>query len=82
MTKARVFGQDCKVEKPKKKIDLVKALYSDQKFRGAEHIDAWGVIVLMERGYTDDGLDLMWTYHESNPNLGRLYLGHWNDGVL
>jgi len=43
--------------------------------------DEWNTIELICRSYCN-GLDLMFAYHTHARNIGCLYLGQWNDGVV
>jgi len=81
MTKTRVFGQDCKAEKPKKKIKFNYLLGSSMAFEtpNAEP-ESWSNVVLLRLNYSDK-YDLMYAYDEE-PNRGVFYIGHWNDGVV
>ena len=41
----------------------------------------WDNIELIAKNY-DDGLDLMFAYHNNGRPHGVLYLGKWNDGFV
>ena len=81
-TKVIILGES-EAEKPElKKIEFVK--YLDSNFERATCVtkpSEYENIVLLRKHYGLTGLDLMYAYGE-NPDLGILYLGHFNDGVV
>jgi len=81
MTKTSIFGQPEVKQEEKKPIDFVSKLTEKGELTTTIACPAlWKNIVLMTKNYTTC-YDLMWAYDDS-PNLGTLYLGHWNDGIV
>jgi hypothetical protein len=84
VTKVSVFGQDTEVKKDLKKIEFIRYLNTCLSFlsfhEGTSTPSIYENLVLLEREY-GEGLDLIWAYND-DPNMGTLYLGHWNDGVV
>lgn len=39
---------------------------------------AWNNVILLRRGKE---MDTMYAFDDDAPTLGRVYMGHWNDGV-
>ena len=82
MTKVSIFGQTEQHVEKLNHIKFVKALESDEKFQDAKSEPKhWGNLMLLEKEYTSSKMDLIWAYNE-NPNIGCIYLGYWNDGVV
>jgi hypothetical protein len=83
MTEVIVLGEESP-KKEKKRIEFVKSL--NQNGSGADWAEAqygpsnWRVVELIQKT-EDDKLDVMYAYDE-NRNIGILYLGHFNDGVV
>lgn len=82
MTKVSIFGQSDSEAKKLKPIELVKTLLKNGEFEDPKSEPKnWGNLMLLEKEYTSSQMDLIWAYDE-NPNIGCIYLGHWNDGVV
>ncbi len=63
-----------------KPIEFVKVLEGSGRIeRATDNPNAWETLVLLEKSYTVNNLDLIWA--TDNGNDGALFLGHWNDGV-
>lgn len=83
MTKVTILGQSRKDVKPKKKIEFVQYLDCDLKFELIEEMQEpknWDNIILLEKSYTFNGLDLMYAFNENFARI--LVLGHFNDGEV
>lgn len=79
MTKVTILGGEQKKEL--KKIEFKKALERCSNFKKSiSEPEEWDNIILLEKNYTEDNLDLMYAY--DNKKDGCLYLGHFNDGVV
>jgi hypothetical protein len=82
MTKTSIFGQSEVKQEEKKPIEFVKVLGANNEFRDSKITpESWCNVMLLQKNYNADLLDLIWAY-DKDPNLGCLYLGHWNDGIV
>ena len=79
MTKVIILGQEPNKEK-KKPIEFIKVIHEEYlKISEITHLPKdWANIELIVKG---KGYDIMYAY-DHNRNKGRLYLGHFNDGVV
>lgn len=67
-------------KKNKKPIEFTLVMDADRTFKMAcLEPKGYKKNYLLQRGYTKDGLDLMYAQVAST---GALYLGLWNDGVV
>ncbi len=85
-TKVTILGQSHEDVKPKKKIEFVKYLssYSEEIVTYsslAEKPCDIDNIILLKKGYTDSGLDLMYAWNNKDEECA-LILGHFNDGEV
>lgn len=82
MTKVSVFGQNTAESKQLKPIEFVKKLgYTCEIEASVTEPKEWENVMLLERKYTYDGLDLMIVWDEDIDDK-TIYLGHWNDGII
>ncbi len=82
MTKVSVFGEKPTEEKEKKPIEFVKRLYCDGSVDGLNNYPPreYDNIQLFDEGVP---YDIILTWNDNTPcTCKRVYLGHWNDGVL
>jgi len=87
MTKCIVLGATPKDVK-KKPIELLKIVDSISEngeiqinqFRN--DVSIWDNVELVCRKKGNYSLDIIFAYDDHNRDMGRLYLGHWNDGVV
>lgn len=79
MTKCTVFNPEQQKEKEDKKpIEFVTYIHSEGVAKVYNNLPHdYDNIVLIKRGT----LDTMLAY-DTDPDLGLIYLGHWNDGVV
>ena len=79
MTKVIILGQEPNKEK-KKPIEFIKVIHEEYlQISEITHLPKnWENIELIAKG---KGYDIMYAY-DHNRNKGRLYLGHFNDGVV
>lgn len=80
MTKVTILGATPE-KKELKKIEFVKILQGIEWDRDVCEARIWLNITLLSRQYRETNLDLMFAW-DSNPDIGALYLGHFNDGVV
>jgi hypothetical protein len=81
MTKVIILGEQPE-SKELKPIEFLS--YIDENFNFISNCskpDAWKNIELIRRGYSIEGLDLMYAYDDDREQ-GLLYLGHFNDGIV
>jgi hypothetical protein len=80
MTKVIILGEQ--PEKKELKPIEFKLQFTDNKAPcSPTHTpNQWENVELISKRYAD-GLDLMYAY-DNNRNDGRVYLGHFNDGVI
>jgi len=87
MTKCIVLGGDPKDVK-KKPIELLKMIGSIpengkiQINQPSNNVSIWDNVELVCRKRGRYDLDIMFAYDDHNRDMGCLYLGHWNDGVV
>lgn len=81
MTKIIILG-DNTPKQPKKPIEFLLSFNENKTFI-KPHLNPkhWQNIELVCRNYNYERVDLMFAYNE-NRNLGVLYLGHFNDGIV
>ena len=82
MTRTRVLFEEVK-EKKLKPIEFVKQVNIELSISApSAKPKQWEEIILIRKGYTKDGLDLIFAYDKTDDFYRCLYLGHWNDGVV
>ena len=83
MTKVIVLNEIQEVKQESKEIDFVFELNSNKEFGEIDDDTPshWDKVMLLEKNYRNDGLDLIWAYPFGRKG-GCLYLGNWNDGVV
>jgi hypothetical protein len=81
MTKVIILGEQPE-KKELKPIEFLGYLDAFFKFNSnCSKPNVWKNIVLIRKGYSIEGLDLMYAYDDDKKE-GLLYLGHFNDGVV
>lgn len=81
MTKVTIIGEEPK-EKQLKPIEFLMMLCGDKEWTIRNNQDKYHNIVLLRKNYGTTGLDLMFAYNDMCSNVGVLYLGHFNDGIV
>jgi len=80
-TKVRILGKS-EAEKPElKKIEFIKYLLIDDLTCARAKPSEYKNVLLLGKNYNHAGIDLMYAYNE-DVDMGILYLGHFNDGVV
>jgi hypothetical protein len=83
MTKVIILGKDEPKQKELKRIEFVdfldEGLSPDDNVK--YHPYEWCNIELISKNYIRSGMDIMYAYNDDR-NIGILYLGHFNDGVV
>ena len=81
MTKTSIFGKSEVKQEEKKPIEFVKFIDYDEIVKAEANPIHFKNVVLLGRNFQGSDLDVIWAYHDE-PNLGGLFLGYWNDGVV
>lgn len=86
MTKTIIIGEKDQKNQKTKFIEVIcyfNPANCSLKYEDIIDIGEWKFVELICRGYSKDGYDLMFAYdNPSERELGLLYLGKWNNGVV
>jgi hypothetical protein len=82
MTKVIILGQEPE-QKKTKRIEFVELIDHSKQFTAPRYTpkDFKNIELVAKNWDVDEILDLMFAY-DSDRNVGYLYLGHFNDGVV
>lgn len=87
MTKVLVLGENEEVKKEPKKIKFISYLSDELSVEDnneSKSPSKFKNIELVSKGYSSDGLDLMFAYDDdrNGENTAIIFFGHFNDGIV